>query len=95
MSDVRKMRTAAVSKNDEFYTCLDTIKQELQYYTLFFANKVVYCNCDNPSQSAFWEFFHTHFSELHLNKLIATYYDRSQFTYKCEYTGGADTDIYI
>lgn len=93
MSDVKKLRKAAVSKNDEFYTYIETVEAELTHYTEFFKDKIVYCNCDNPMCSAFWEYFHINFAKLQLKKLIATYYDRTIQTYKFEYIGGADSDI--
>lgn len=62
-------------KNDEFYTRLEDIKDELEHYTSFFENKIIYCNCDNPEFSNFWKFFHTNFQKLKLKKLIATYYN--------------------
>ena len=51
------------------------------------------CNCDDPTSSAFWKYFHLNFAELGLRKLISTHYDREKTTYKMEYTGGDDNDI--
>lgn len=60
-----------------------------------FAGKVVFCNCDDPTWSAFWRYFHLNFSELGLKKLIATHYDRTEPTYKMEYEGGDDNDVEV
>ena len=80
-------------KNDESYTQLEDIELELPHYKNYLKGKVVYCNCDNPEISKFWTFFHTHFAEYGLKALIATYYDRTQFTKKWTYTGDSDADV--
>ena len=82
-------------KNDEFYTKLEDVSNEMMYYTEHFKDKIVYCNCDNPRWSAFWEYFHLNFSALGLKKLISTHYDKTNPTYKMEYTGGDDNDIEV
>ena len=87
------LHKAKNAKNDEFYTQLIDIKKEVIHYTDHFKNKVVYCNCDDPTWSAFWEYFHLNFAELGLKKLISTHYDKEKTTYKTEYTGGNDNDI--
>lgn len=69
------LSSAKVRKNDEFYTLLACIEDELQYYKDQFADKVVYCNCDDPFKSNFFKYFVLHFNELHLKKLICTCYD--------------------
>ena len=86
------LNKAKCIKNDEFYTTFEDIEQELIYYKEHLKNKIVYCNCDN-SNSNFWKYFHLNFSILHLKKLICTYYDENNPTYKLEYAGGNDLDI--
>ena len=49
----------------------------------------------DPTLSAFWKYFHLNFSALGLKKLISTHYDKTQPTYKMEYTGGNDNDIEV
>lgn len=73
-------------KYDEFYTRLSDIYEELQHYSTQFKDKVVYCNCDNPEISKFWEFFCIKFYEWELKKLIATY---KVSKYKYETTDGS------
>lgn len=63
------------------------------HYKKHFKDKIVFCNCDDPTWSAFWKYFHLNFAELGLKKLISTHYDREEATYKMEYTGGDDNDI--
>lgn len=87
------LHKAKEAKNDEFYTQLSDVAEELRHYKEHFKGKVVFCNCDNPTSSAFWKYFHLNFAELGLRKLISTHYDREKTTYKMEYTGGDDNDI--
>lgn len=68
------LNRAKKSKNDEFFTQLADIEKELLYYRTHFKNKVVYCNCDDPSVSNFFKYFYKNFDELGIKKLIATSY---------------------
>ena len=80
------------AKNDEFYTRLEDIEEELRHYTKHFKDKVVYCNCDDPTKSNFWRYFYRHFGFLGLKKLIATHYELDGSTsYAAVYEGGHDT----
>jgi hypothetical protein len=60
---------------DEFYTRRIDIEEELQHYTDQLAGKVVYCNCDKPGHSAFFNCFADNYAAFKLKKLIVTYYD--------------------
>ena len=80
---------------DEFYTQLTDVAKELMHYKAHFKDKIVLCNCDDPTWSAFWKYFHLNFAELGLKKLISTHYDREEATYKMEYAGGNDNDIEV
>lgn len=82
-------------KNDEFYTQLTDVAKEVTHYKEHFKDKIVLCNCDDPTWSSFWKYFHLNFQELGLKKLISTHYDREEYTYKMEYTGGDDSDIEV
>ncbi len=93
MSANANLSKAKEVKNDEFYTQLTDVEKELWHYKNQLNGKTVYCNCDNPISSAFWKFFHLHFNELGLKKLISTYYDNSNPVYKTVYIGGDDTNI--
>nr|DAJ75509.1 MAG TPA: adenine-specific methyltransferase [Bacteriophage sp.] len=93
MSTNNNLQKAKNTKNDEFYTQLTDIDKELVHYKEHFRDKIVYCNCDDPTKSAFWKYFHQHFAELQLKKLISTHYHREMLTYKMEYTGGDDNNI--
>ena len=93
MSTNNNLQKAKNTKNDEFYTQLTDIDKELAHYKEHFRDKIVYCNCDDPTKSAFWKYFHQNFAELQLKKLISTHYNREMSTYKMEYTGGDDNNI--
>jgi len=71
------LHVARKSKNDEFYTQLSDIKSELQYYGSQFHGKVVYCNCDDPKVSNFFEYFFLNFKRLGLRKLVASCFNES------------------
>ena len=93
MSTNANLHKAKSAKDDEFFTQLSDVSRELMHYKKHFKDKVVFCNCDDPTWSAFWKYFHLNFKELGLKKLISTHYDRTQPTYKMEYMGGNDNDI--
>ena len=89
----KNLQNAKAAKNDEFYTMIEDIENELQHYTEQFKGKVVYCNCDDPEWSNFWKYFHENFEKLHLKRLISTHYEAGSRSYKMEYEGGNDNDI--
>ena len=92
-----KLNKARKAKNDEFYTRLCDIENELRHYEEHFKDKIVLCNCDDPTWSSFWKYFHMNFSKLGLKKLIGTHYEtKKPNSYAVEYEGGDDgnTDFY-
>ena len=95
MATNTNLHKAKNAKNDEFYTKLEDVSKELMHYKQHFKDKIVLCNCDDPTWSAFWEYFHLNFSALGLKKLISTHYDENEPTYRMEYTGGDDNDIEV
>lgn len=50
------LHKAMKTKNDEFYTMIDTVEKELVHYKKHLKNKIVLCNCDDPKSSAFWKY---------------------------------------
>lgn len=68
------LHKAKSGKNDEFYTQLDDINQEMKHYKDHFRGKVVLCNCDDPRVSNFFHYFSYNFEFLGLKKLISTCY---------------------
>jgi hypothetical protein len=70
----RSFQEAKKAREDEFYTQLTDIEQELRHYRKHFAGQVVYMNCDDPRVSNFFHYFSYNFERLGLKKLIATCY---------------------
>jgi hypothetical protein len=71
------LRSAKSVKNDEFYTQLVDIENELKHYKNQFRGKTVFCNCDDPFESNFFKYFASNFNYLGLKKLIATSFTQS------------------
>ena len=73
-SSNNNLHKAKDSKKDEFYTQLSDIENELKHYKDHFKDKIVYCNCDDPRVSNFFQYFSFNFEALGLKKLITTCY---------------------
>lgn len=82
MSGNKTLGKAKMQKNDEFYTQLSDIENELRHYKKHFKNKIVLCNCDDPYESNFFKYFALNFNALGLKKLITTCYASSHVTGK-------------
>ena len=67
-------RAARKDKNDEFYTQLVDIENEMKHYSHHFKGKSVLCNCDDPRVSNFFHYFSYNFEHLGLKKLVTTCY---------------------
>ena len=91
MAKNSNLTRAKNAKNDEFYTESSDIENELKYYRNHFKNKIVYCNCDDPTTSNFWRYFYRSFAFLGLKKLISTHYNMDgSSSYALIYEGGHD-----
>ena len=77
MAGNKSLNAAIKAKQDEFYTQLPDIEDELKHYKRHFEGKTVFCNCDDPYESNFFKYFAMNFNQLGLKKLIATCYDGS------------------
>ena len=73
----KALAKAKTAKQDEFYTQLSDIENELRHYREQLRDKIVLCNCDDPYESNFFRYFALNFNALGLKKLIATCYDGS------------------
>lgn len=71
------LHNAKKEKNDEFYTQISDIENELKHYKEYFKDKVVFCNCDDPYESNFFKYFAWNFKYLGLKKLIAMWFSTS------------------
>lgn len=74
----RSLGKAKINKNDEYYTSLSTIEDEIDKYKKHFEGKVVYCNCDSPIESNFSRFFVNNFKRLRLKSLIISCYEEKE-----------------
>ncbi|MGO1230550.1 adenine-specific methyltransferase EcoRI family protein [Glutamicibacter arilaitensis] len=74
MAKNSSLSAAKAAKEDEFYTQLSDIENEMRHYKKHFKGKVVYLNCDDPRVSNFFHYFSYNFEKLQLKKLIATCY---------------------
>jgi hypothetical protein len=94
MSKNKNLQNAKIKKNDEFYTQRHDIENELTHYSKHFFEKTVYCNCDDPVSSEFWQFFVRNFKAWGLKKLISTHYeqDEKNYAYKLELTKNISED---
>ena len=89
MADNSNLHYAKRAKNDEFYTRLTDIENELKNYKGKFKGKVVFCNCDDPvffkngkmdseKTSKFIVHFTLLFEHYGLKKLICLGYKKGQ-----------------
>ena len=94
MAKNKNLHAAKTAANDEFYTQYNDIANELPHYRPHFKGKVVYCNCDDPTWSNFWIYFHNNFKSLGLKKLISTHYQKdTEPSYALIYEGGDDFNM--
>lgn len=73
----KTLHTAKAQKNDEFYTQLSDIANELLHYRAQLRGKTILCSCDDPFESNFFKYFAGNFNTLGIKKLIATSYVKS------------------
>ena len=59
------LNQAKKKKNDEFYTLLEDIEEEMSYYD--FTDKIIYCNCDDHRYS---NFYHNVPEDTHLYRWV-------------------------
>lgn len=78
----KSLHAANKAKEDEFYTQLRDIENELSHYRHHFKDKIVLCNCDDPYESNFFKYFASNFNHLGLKKLISTCYVSSPISHK-------------
>lgn len=93
------LHSAKTAKNDEFYTQITDIEQEIGNYRKHFKDKIIYMPCDNPEWSNFWHVLKNQYIYLHYKKIIATFYngiiDTDKQPYKLEYDGVNETKTFL
>ena len=77
-----KLNHAFIVKKDEIYTQYDDVAMEMVRYKDKFKGKTIFCNCDDPFESAFFRFFVVNFENLELAKIISTCYANSSLSGK-------------
>ena len=92
MSNSSNLHRARANKNDEFYTQLSDIENEMKHYKKHFKNKIIFCNCDDPKESNFFQYFMLNFTKLGIKKLITTHYRDDEPSYKLELNGDINID---
>lgn len=74
MSKNKNLHAARKAKNNEFYTLLSDIENELQHYESHFKGKIVYSNCDSP-ESNFVKYFTENKERLGIKEFYHTWFD--------------------
>lgn len=68
--------------SDECYTFYKDVDTIVNHFGKdYWKNKVVYMNCDDAGQSAFWIYFYNNFKNLKLKQIISTRYDGSKLDF--------------
>lgn len=83
----RTMLKARKNKNDEFYTQLRDIENEMRHYREHFKDKIIYMNTDHPDRSEFWRFFKLQFNIIKAKRIVSTYYSHDGTSFKTVYDG--------
>ena len=82
MADNKALHRAAKAQQDEFYTQMFDIENELRNYREHFEGKKILCNCDDPYESNFFKYFAIRFNAYRLAKLTATCYAGSPIAHR-------------
>lgn len=64
MAGNSNLKDSVRQKQDEFYTKLSLVENEMKHYRTHFKDKVVLCNCDDPYESNFFKYFAMNFNAL-------------------------------
>lgn len=69
-SSNKNLRNANNLKQDEFYTQLNDIANELKHYRSQLKDKIIFCNCDDPFESNFLNILQLILMPLKLKNLL-------------------------
>lgn len=83
----KNLNNAKKEKNDEFYTDLKDIREQVEIFREEFKNKIIYLSADNPQFSNFYIYLKDNFKDLELKKIITTYYSSKEKVFKTEFNG--------
>ena len=70
MSNNKNLARAKKEKNDEFYTPISAIANEVIHYKKHFKDKVVLCNCNDDETKNFTRYFWLNFEDFGLKRLL-------------------------
>lgn len=70
-----KAKKANGCPQDEFYTRLEDIANEMPNFAHAFPNKTIYCPCSDHTFSQFWQYFHMSHFKHHTRQVISTGYN--------------------
>ncbi len=69
-------------ESDECYTFYKDVETIVEHFgTDYWENKVIFMNCDDAGQSAFWIYFYNNFNNLKLKQIISTRFDGSKLDF--------------
>ena len=88
-----KLNHAFIVKKDEFYTQYEDVEKEILNHQKTLKGKKIFCNCDDPFESAFFRFFVINFNKIGLKSLTSTCYAESSLAGK-EYPLEGGTGAY-
>jgi len=78
----KNLSKAKKAKNDEFYTQLSDIENEVKHYKDHLKGKSIFLNCDDHRFSNFYRYFELNFNHLGIEKLVATHYHATERAHK-------------
>ena len=71
MSNNKNLARAKKEKNDEFYTPISAIDNEVRHYKKQFKDKVILCNCNDDETKNFTRYFWLNFTSFGLKRLLS------------------------
>mgnify|MGYP002623759191 FL=1 len=92
MAGNKALQRAAKAQQDEFYTSMSDIQEEMYHYKEHFRGAKILCNCDDPYESQFFYYFAMNFNFYGLAKLTATCYAGSPIAHQQLTFGFDDPD---
>jgi len=95
MTTKANLLAARINKNDEFYTSYNDIEKELIKYKQHFKDKIIYCNCDDPTWSQFYTYLKNAFEHYKYSKLVTTHYVAGGVSFMREFNGSQEIDTQL
>ena len=77
----KHLETAYKKKDNEYYTTRATVEEELNHYRADYNGSVILLNANDGNWSAFYTYFHDHWRDYHIKKLISLSYGEGATAY--------------